>query len=409
MAFLKTLRFWIIFNSLIIIAAGAYLYTAGKLPFPAGNEAIAAADSTDTTAIEIADQTEEKDGDEEKKPLPILVELAKVEGRGISAYYRSASVIEADRLVDLVSRTQGRIRTINLEEGDWVEEGQILAELENDREQIQLRKAELALADKKRSLDRSQRMLDEALVSQQEYDDIESAWHLAGAERDLAKINLEDTRIRAPFAGRITDRKVVLGQQVAASAPAFTLGDFQPMRVRVHLPETIARKIESGQRVLVSPEAVENPLEAIVERISPVVDPTTSTVRLTLLLDDERAGARVGSFVKVRITTDTHVDALSIPKLALVEEGALRSVFVAEADTVRKVEIGTGLYDETHVEIVEGLFDGDYVVTMGQGGLRTGSQIDALNGQQVGYSEPDPDDVDPAATPETVTALAEKN
>ena len=55
---------------------------------------------------------------------------------------------------------------------------------------------------------------------------------------------------------------------------------------------------------------------------------------------------RVGGFVKVRITTDTHNDALAVPKTALVEEGGLRSVFVAEADTVRKVEINTGLYDE---------------------------------------------------------------
>jgi multidrug efflux pump subunit AcrA (membrane-fusion protein) len=116
----------------------------------------------------------------------------------------------------------------------------------------------------------------------------------------------------------------------------------------------------------------------------------------------------VGGFVKVRITTDRHLDALSIPKLALVEEGALRSVFVAEADTVRKAEIRTGLYDETHIEVVEGLFAGDHVVTMGQGGLRTGSPIEALNAEAVGYrSVKDSSKADPARGPETVTALAD--
>ena len=132
-----------------------------------------------------------------------------------------------------------------------------------------------------------------------------------------------------------------------------------------------------------------------------------------LLLDDVSDAVLVGGFVKVRITTEEHHDALSIPKLALVEEGALRSAFVAEADTVRKVEIETGLYDETHVEVLEGLFDGDYVVTMGQGGLRTGSPVKALNGVEVGYREPEEEaappseGADPAADSAPVTALAE--
>ena len=173
--------------------------------------------------------------------------------------------------------------------------------------------------------------------------------------------------------------------------------------MRVNLPEAVARKVEAGQRVLVAPEAVEEDLEATVERISPVVDPATSTVRLTLLMDRADGMARVGGFAKVRITTDTHHDALSIPKLALVEEGALRSVFVAAADTVRKAEVRTGLYDETHVEVLEGLDDGDFVVVMGQGGLRTGTLIRALNAQDVGYAEPEADPVD---IPDTVTAMA---
>jgi RND family efflux transporter MFP subunit len=203
----------------------------------------------------------------------------------------------------------------------------------------------------------------------------------------------------------ITERMVVPGQQLVAGVSAFTIGDFIPLRVRVHLPEAVARKVTAGQRVLISPEAMDMPLEAIVERISPVVDPTTSTVRLTMLLDDTEQRAIVGGFVKVRITTDQHHDALAIPKIALVEDGALRSVFVAEADTVRKVEVETGLYDESHVEILEGLFEGDFVVTMGQGGLRTGSRIDALNGDAVGYTHAPTEEKDPAAETENLTAM----
>ena len=391
----------------VVLAGGVVLWQTNLLPFAPGQEIdVAAADTTGTAEPDTAgdDSGDDPDAEPEEKPIP--VELCRVTGRGISSYYRAASVIEADRLVELVSRTRGRVHAVNVEEGDWVEEGRILVELENDRERIQLRKAELNLADKKRQLDRSHEMLAEELISQKEFDDMKSAWQIAQAERDLAGITLEDTRIRASFPGLITERMVVPGQQLAAGASAFTIGDFTPLRVRVHLPEAVARKVTAGQRVLVSPEAMVVPLEAVVERVSPVVDPSTSTVRLTLLLDETEQSARVGGFVKVRITTDQHHDALAIPKIALVEDGALRSVFVAEADTVRKVEIETGLYDESHVEVIEGLFEGDFVVTMGQGGLRTGSRIDALNGEAVGYSQAPVEENDPAAETGTLTAMA---
>jgi len=395
---------------LVAAGVGAGLYFGGVLPM--GDSEVASesgeetGDGVETAELSDGDQDVESD---EPKVMPTPVELALVEGRGIAAYYRAASVIEANRMVELVAKTTGRVRTINVEEGDWVEEGQILAEMENDRERIQLRKAELTVSDRARQVERGRSMHEQELISRQELDDQESALSMAQAERDLAAIALEDTRIRASFAGQITERKVVPGQQLAIAGPVFTIADFTPLRVRVHLPEAVARKIKPGQRVLVATEAAVEPLTAEVERISPVVDPNTSTVRLTLLLSDEDDAARVGGFVKVRITTEEHHNALSIPKTALVEEGALRNVFVAEADTVRKVEIQTGLYDETHVEVIDGLFAGDHVVAMGQGGLRTGSPIKALNADDVKYVGVDTTTSrDPAEDDSAVTVMADK-
>ncbi len=378
---------WILICLGVVIVAGLGLWFSGNLP---GGFNSARAGGQDSTALAAGEEADRDDDEPEEIPVP--VELACVEKRAIAAFYRSASVIEADRMVDLVAKVTGRVQSINVEEGDWVGKGDVLAELENGRERIQLRQAELKLIEQQRLLARQEAMLDEELISRQVYDDAKHAFDLAETDRDLARIALEETIIRAPFAGQVTDRQIVLGQQVAVAAPLFTLADFQPLRVRVHLPEAIARKVSPGQRVLVSPEVVVEPLPAVVERISPVVDPATSTVRLTLLLADGCEQARVGGFVKVRITTDSHLDAMAIPKIALVEEGGLRSVFVAEADSVRKVEINTGLYDETYVEVLDGLAEGEFVVTLGQGNLRTGSLVEPLNGEAVGWPAAAPAD-----------------
>jgi membrane fusion protein (multidrug efflux system) len=376
-------RIWVLLSAVVILLIASGLWWAKILPPGASRAQTAAGDTT----LSIA-EAEKSEAEQEPQDVPVPVELARAEQRAIAAFYRAASVIEADRLVELVAKVSGRVQRLDVEEGEWIESGQVLAELDNGRERIQLRQAELRLAEQERLLQRAESMRAEGLISHQEFDEVQSSHDLAETDRDLARIALEETILRAPFAGQITERKIVLGQQVNIAQPLLTLADFEPLRVVVHLPEAIARKITAGQQVLVFPEAAPEALPAVVERLAPVVDPVTSTVRITLLLHAEQQQAKVGGFVKVRITTDSHLDALAIPKLALVEEGGMRSVFVAEADTVRKAEIRTGLYDETHIEVLDGIDADAFVVSLGQGGLRTGSRVEVLNAVAVGWTGP---------------------
>ena len=364
---------WTSLVLLILVVATGVAWKTGVLPMgdPVAGDAMAA----DSTAVAGAENSSAKADEDEEPAVP--VEVATVERRAVAAFHRAASSIEADRLVDVTCRAAGRVRGVAAEEGDWVQSGQVLAELENDRQKVELRRSELKLEEESRKLERSRLMMEEQLISQEEFDTVQAAHDQAAAERDLARINLEETFVKAPFAGQVTRRAVVEGQQVAASEVAYTLADFTPLRVRVHLPESVAAKIAVGEVVKVETEASAEDLDATVERISPVVDPATGTVRVTLRLPDE-VDARVGGFVKARLTTDRKRDVLAVPKVALVEEGGLRSVFVAEADTVRKVEITTGLYDETHVEVLGGLEEGWTVVTLGRSGLRTGTRIEVV-------------------------------
>jgi membrane fusion protein (multidrug efflux system) len=342
-----------------------------------------------TSGKEAGDKHARKAKDkDEKEVIPVPVELARAEHRQISAYYRASSFIEADRQVSLVAKAQGRVQKVNVEEGDWVSKGSILAELENARERIRLRQSELKLDEERRGLERRESLLGQRLITQEEFDATRAAFDLAETERDLSEIALEETLIRAPFDGQVTERRIVPGQHITLTEPVLTLVDFEPLRVRVHLPEAVARKIEPGDRVEIDIESLGKLEPAIVERVAPVVDPATSTVKLTLLFEGDPRELQVGGFVKVRVTTDTHVEALSIPKVALVEEGGLRSVFIAEADTVRKVEVQTGLHDDECCEILDGLDPGTCVVTVGQGGLRSGAKIEVLNAGAIGWTAP---------------------
>ncbi len=354
----------------VLAVAGIGLLLAQSGALPGAKAAHAPAGTTGEVAADTAAAS---------KDPAVPVAAARVERRPLAAFHRAASSIEASRLVDVPSRAGGRVSRTAVEEGDWVAAGETLAELDNERQKLELRRAELQLAEQQRQLARAERMLSESLISQQDYDAQRTTCAQAEAERDLAALNLAETFVTAPFAGQITARRVVAGQQVQAGQTTYTLAEFQPLRVRVHLPETVATRIRLGEQVVLETDGAAAEIAGRIERISPVVDPATGTVQVTLRLPAQ-AEARVGGFVKARLTTDRKNDVLTIPKLALVDEGGLRSVFVAEADTVRKVEIATGLYDETHVEVTSGLEEGWTVITLGRGGLRTGARVEIQPG-----------------------------
>ena len=161
------------------------------------------------------------------------------------------------------------------------------------------------------------------------------------------------------------------------------------LRSDLFLPEKIVSDLQPGQPVEIRSDVdSEVPLMGTVDRISPAVDPSTSTVKVTLRVTDAEGKARVGSFVRARITTDTVNGAIAVPKSALVPEAGVIYLFVAEAESVLKVPVTTGYADDEFIEITGGLQLGDNVVSVGQGGLRHGSKIRDLNAP-----EPPADDI----------------
>jgi membrane fusion protein (multidrug efflux system) len=139
-------------------------------------------------------------------------------------------------------------------------------------------------------------------------------------------------------------------------------------------------RLSVGQPVEIRTDVdADHPLQGNVDRIAPAVDPATSTVKVTLRVDNAKGKARVGSFVRARITTDVVTNAVAVPKKALVPEAGVIYLFVAEGDSVRKVTVTTGYSDDEYIEITAGIAQGDLVVSVGQGGLRQGSKIKNLN------------------------------
>jgi RND family efflux transporter MFP subunit len=353
---------------------------------------------------------------ETKEATP--VELTQAKRGEISSYIPATANLRALRDVAVATQTDGIVQEVLAEEGDFVKDGQVLVKLDEEPIRIRLELATQRLAQARMQADKAKLRLDklavqiehsrreydryfrankEGLVSEQESDrrkltldeqlsdqritqsEIKELSHrVSELESEIAqvKLDLSRTSIKTPFAGYITRRTVEIGQRVRALESLFQVGAFSPLYADVFVSEQEARQIRPNQQALVR-LGVDPDLKTAgrIERISPIVDQSTGTIKVTVEVRPTEMAFRPGAFVRVDIRTETRRDALLIPKRALVEEDGENYVFVAAGDTARRTRVSLGFENEGTVEIRSGLSAGQKIVVAGQGALKEGAKI----------------------------------
>ena len=364
-----------------------------KRPGDKSRVAVALADSlvTDSTkaAEKVSTKGKKKGKNEKIEEPPVPVEVALAGPRDIPATFVATGSLEAKRQVKLIAKSGGQITKLAVEEGDFVKQGAVMLEIEHREEELKLEQNKVRAETAQRELDRTQGLMSKELGSAADLDKRKDDAQVAQLDLHMSEVELGNKIVRAPFAGQVTVRDVQLGQTVNVGQSLIEVADVSPLQLKLYLPEKMVGQLAAGQSVhLFSDVDPSLRLTGVVERIAPAVDPATSTVKVTLHVDAASGKARVGTFVRAHITTDIHKGAVSVPKKALVPEAGVTYLFIAEADTVRKVPVTTGYQDESFVEIVSGVTSGTKVVSVGQGGLRDGSKIKPLDSAAGSESTP---------------------
>jgi membrane fusion protein (multidrug efflux system) len=222
-------------------------------------------------------------------------------------------------------------------------------------------------------------MREQELVSPEEYETVVNDLSAAKAAEGMAQLNLSYTRVTAPFAGRVVTRRVNVGQTVSVGTPLFTLSDFTPLLARVHVPAKEFNKLEPDQPVDLTLESNGTKLRGRIKLVSPTIDPSSGTIKVTVEINDYPAGVRPGDFAQVSIVTEQRHGSTLVPKIALVNDRGEQVVYVAQADTTaerRVVEVG--FQDDANAEILGGVSVGEHIVIKGQRSLKHGSAIKIL-------------------------------
>jgi len=323
-----------------------------------------------------APQADAKDKDKKKEKEAPVVSVEPATRGPIAAYTTATANLVAEEEVKILAETEGKVVRLQVEEGDFVAKGGVLCQIDPADATLAVQKAELAVRNAQMTLDRSESMAAEKLISAQELDKARYERDVAAQSLAEARYRLGKTTVKAPFAGRVTLRRVQTGQTVKIAEELFTFASFDPLVARIFLPEREVMGLKAGQEVRLSLRASEaTRFDGRIRQISPVVDTASGTVKVTVEAVRPPSSVRPGAFVSVELLRERRPNALLVPRPAIVRELQETYVYVADGEKARRRAVEVGLEEGDHVEILSGLKEGEPVVTAGQGGLKNDSPI----------------------------------
>jgi membrane fusion protein (multidrug efflux system) len=312
-------------------------------------------------------------------PPPVFVEVVSVEPEAIRDVVSLVGQLEADESVLVRPELDGVVAAVLFQEGRRVDAGQELFRLRDDEERARLREAE---ARSRLAADTDRRMkalARDTVVSEAEIVRAARELDAAAAEAETARVRLDRTHIRAPFAGYAGARLVSPGDRVGRTTGLVTIHSTDRLKLVFTLPEAYASLARTGTPVAVGVAAW--PAESFpgeVYFVAPAVDPRSRLLLLKASVPNPDARLRPGLFAQVRVEIDRRDAALVLPDSALAADAQGWYVWrVAREDKAERVAVEPGIRRDGRVEVRSGLQAGDRVVSAGTNKLFPGAIVKA--------------------------------
>jgi RND family efflux transporter MFP subunit len=310
--------------------------------------------------------------------------------------------------VDVVPRVAGRIDSLTAKLGDRVNRGQVVAKIEDRELQQQVKQAEQSLevnratvkqrqSDlnlRKTTLARQQELLAKGLQTRQVVEDAEAGYNSALAAVDLAqaqlaqtesridelKITLSNTTVVSPVNGFIGRRNLDQGAFAGANTVILQVVDIGTVRLVSNLVEKDFKRITQGVEAEIEVDSFPGEtFRGRVSRVAPVFDSATRTASMEIEVPNPGFRLKPGMFARVKLTAERKAGALTIPRSAVVDSEGRRGVFIPNGPNAKFQPVQTGLQDNERIEILEGLTEGQRVITTGALALREGDRITPMN------------------------------
>ncbi len=297
------------------------------------------------------------------------VETAAAQFADIETVVEAVGTTRAVRAVEVTPSASGRIREITFEAGQRVEDGAVLVRLDDEIERADLAEAEAQLLEARRALQRAQALKKSSATSQAAVEKAVVVQATAQANRDRAARRLRDKTVTAPFPGIVGFARVEQGARIEPGDTVTTLDDLSTVEIDFSLPENLYGRITPGKTVIATATAFPGRrFSGTTERIDSRIDPVSRAFRARAVVANPDYSLPAGMFMHLTVVLDSR-NALTVPEEAIMFEGDQAFAFVidktGERMVARKRPMELGQRSFGNVEIIEGIAEGEAVITRG--------------------------------------------
>ena len=310
------------------------------------------------------------------------VEVAAASIKPMSDDISAIGTLMSDESVQIAPETSGRIAEITFKEGDKVEAGTVLitldagligALLDDTRARLKLAQA---------SYDRLSTLRKSGNAAQSTLDTATSELAVAQAAYNLAQTQHDKLSIRAPFPGVLGFRTISPGAYVTAGTPLVNLEKIDQLKVTFSIPEIFLERVSVGQEIDITADALAGvKFTGKIYAIDPAIDINGRAIKVRAMLDNRDGHLRPGLLARITVKGATR-DAVTVPESALVPRGNDLLVYKTDNGKALETRVRTGRRESGFVEIIEGVSEGEQVVTAGQQRLHDGATVEIVTSRQ---------------------------
>ena len=323
---------------------------------------------------------------------PPAVESVVAKVQPVKVEVSAIGTLEADQSIVVTPEISGIVTTIDFQDGQRLEQGDLIVTLNDEDLKARVQEAEAQLTLSQANFDRARKLVSRGSGTQRAKDEALNALKSAEAQLALAKAALDKGTIKAAFSGIVGLRQVSLGQYVTPGQPIATLADVDNLRIDFRVSEIYLTEIQKGQTVDITFDALPGEtFRGTVSAIDPVIDVDGRAIKVRAVIDNKEGRLRPGLFGRVNIVTQTR-NSIVIPEQAVVSTAGadatgVKAVFIVDKEGkahMRPVELGER--QPGTVEIRKGVEAGERVITAGQLKVRDGAEV-----RPIGMEEKSPD------------------
>jgi len=305
------------------------------------------------------------DGPGDGKKPAMAVNAVVVEPQEFANTLSLSGSIEANEQVELRSEVSGIAQKIYFEEGARVSKGQVLVKIDDVELRAQLGEARTRQNLAAENERRAKLLLEKEAISREEYDIASADFKTAQAQTQLINAQIAKTSIRAPFSGTIGLRNISPGTYVTPETLIASLVNSSQIKITFSIPEKYAPQVKVNSNVTFTVAGYDEKFTAKIYALEPAVEVATRTLRVRALAQNPDGKLLPGTFANVELPLEKMEGVFLVPTEAIVPIQGGKKVFVARNGAAQEVMVQTGTRTDKDIVVLEGLKEGDTVLTTG--------------------------------------------